>query len=220
MIGSIRGKLLGFEGLTALVEASSGVGYEVEIPANLLTAYTVGTECFFFIHHVVREDAELLYGFNSKESRLLFREIIKINGVGPRVAMALLSTFDLPSFIEVINQNRINALVAAPGVGKKTAERIIVEMKDRIDKLRLGEMLIANGTSTELAAGAVNAKALEEATPKPSENGAFNCEQAVMALQSLGYKENQALATVKSVFEPGMNTEEIIVKALAALSKR
>ena len=111
MIGSLRGKLIGMEGLSALIEVNGGIGYEVEIPGNLLSSLKMNEECFLYIHHVVREDADLLYGFDSQESRLFFRELIKINGIGPRAAIALLSTMDLPTFIEVINAQRINALM-------------------------------------------------------------------------------------------------------------
>lgn len=213
MIGSLGGKLIGIEGLNALIEVASGVGYEVEVPGNLLSSLKLNEECFLYIHHVVREDAELLYGFDSQESRLLFRELIKINGVGPRVAIALLSTMNLPTFIEVINSQRINALVAAPGVGKKTAERIIVEMKDRLNKLRMGERIIVQNN------GMVNGELGLDVPVETVDDNAFAFDDAVLALVSLGYKEAMAISTVKMVFEKGMNTEQIIVAALAKLSK-
>lgn len=213
MIGSLRGKLIGIDGLNALIEVASGVGYEVEVPGNLLSSLKLNEECFLYIHHVVREDAELLYGFDSQESRLLFRELIKINGVGPRVAIALLSTMNLPTFIEVINSQRINALVAAPGVGKKTAERIIVEMKDRLNKLRMGERIIVQNN------GMVNGELGLDVPVETVDDNAFAFDDAVLALVSLGYKEAMAISTVKMVFEKGMNTEQIIVAALAKLSK-
>lgn len=227
MIGSMRGKVLEFDGLSVLLEVNGGLGYEVEVPAGLLEELKVGEECFLYIHHIVREDAELLYGFSSKEARLLFREVIKINGVGPRVAMALLSTFDLLSFIEVINQGRISSLTAAPGVGKKTAERIVVEMKDRLDKLRftakLAASAAASGSKNSASASSIKATADASLLDKlgASESAdTLKCEDAIAALISLGYKENLAMATVKSVFTPGMETEKIIVAALAALSKK
>lgn len=231
MLGSIRGKLLEFEGLSALVECADGRGYEIEVPANLLAELKVGEPCFLYVHHVVREDAELLYGFSSKEARLLFREVLKVNGIGPRIAMALLSTFDLYSFVEVINQGRVNSLVAVPGVGKKTAERLVVEMKDRLDKLRLGAKLSANSSISAAAATAeANSSLLSSiehgVSDKDDSDGAiskqqaaFNCDDAIAALVSLGYKENIAMSTVKTVYESGMTTEQIIVKALAQLSK-
>ena len=213
MIGSLRGKLIGMEGLSALIEVNGGIGYEVEIPGNLLSSLKMNEECFLYIHHVVREDADLLYGFDSQESRLFFRELIKINGIGPRAAIALLSTMDLPTFIEVINAQRINALMAAPGIGKKTAERIIVEMKDRLNKLRIGERIIVQ------SANAINAELGVEMPQNTVDENAFAFDDAIQALMSLGYKENIAIATVKAVFEKGMTTEQIIVASLAKLSK-
>lgn len=213
MIGSLRGKLLGIEGLTALIEVSGGIGYEVEIPGNLLESLKVNAECFLYIHHAVREDAELLFGFDSQESRLLFRELIKINGIGPRAAIALLSTMDLPTFIEVINGQRINSLMAAPGIGKKTAERIIVEMKDRLNKLRIGERIISQ--SQNIANGQLGI----EAPASTVDDNTFAFDDAIQALMSLGYKENMAISTVKAVYQKGMTTENIIVASLAKLAK-
>lgn len=227
MIGSIRGKVLNFDGLSVLIECPNGLGYEVEVPVNVLGELQIGQECFLYIYHAIREDAEQMYGFTTKEARLLFREVIKINGVGPRVAMALLSTFDLASFIEVINQGRIASLTAAPGVGKKTAERIVVEMKDRLDKLRFNAKFAHTALVTgKKSAAAVNIQAkadgalLENIDSGGVSSDTLNCEDAIAALLSLGYKENVAMSTVKSIFVAGMETEKIIVAALAALSKK
>lgn len=218
MIGSIRGKVLSIDGISVLIELNDGLGYEVEVPGNILTKLHVGEECFLFIHHVVREDAELLYGFDSKESRLLFREVIKVSGVGPKVAMAILSSFDLMTFVEVISQERINSLCATPGVGKKTAERIVIELKDRLAKLRLPERtaMVAAIEGKGSSGGDATVAALSEKTQTP----AFICEDAVGALVGLGFKENLAMPVVKEVFKDGMTTEETIVAALAKLSPR
>lgn len=221
MFGSIRGKVLSIDGICVLIELNSGLGYEVEVPANILTKLHVNEECFLFLHHVVREDAELLYGFESKESRTLFKEIIKINGVGPKVAMAILSVFDLNSFIEVVSQERISSLCQAPGVGKKTAERIVIEMKDRLAKLRLPERTSMLKT-IEGGAGADNGSAntSDAQTLEIAYSPAFVCDDSVGALVSLGYKENLVMPIVKQVFEQGMTTEETIVAALAVLNKK
>lgn len=220
MIGSLRGRVLAIDGLTALIEDGAGVGYEVEVTGPLLSVIKVDEPCFVYVHHVVREDAELLYGFDSRESRLLFRELIKITGVGPKVAMALLTIMDLKAFIEVINSQRLNALVAAPGVGRKTAERIMVEMKDRIDKLRLGERLL--NVTAVAAAGSTAIPGdlgVEEAEADSAASNAVAIDDAVQALLSLGYKETVSQNTVKAVYKPGMTTEEIIVACLAQLGK-
>lgn len=219
MIGSIRGKVLSIDGISVLIELNDGLGYEVEVPGNILTKLHVNEECFLYIHHVVREDAELLYGFDSKESRLLFREVIKISGVGPKVAMAILSTFDLVTFIEVISQERINALCSAPGVGKKTAERIIIELKDRLARLRLPERTaLVAAIEGEASGGATSTAAASSA--EPHYNPVFVCEDAVGALIALGFKENLVMPVVKQVFKEGMTTEETIVASLAKLAPR
>ena len=200
MLGSIRGKVLGFEVLTALIETRDGLGYEVEVPASYLGELKVDQECFLFLHHIVREDAQLLFGFHTKEERLLFRELIKLNGIGPRIAMAILSVFTLNDF------------VAAPGVGKKTAERIVVEMRDRIDKLRINNAPIPASNQGVLDIP-------ENPAQEEERSSAFNCEDAIGALVSLGFKENQAMTTVRAVYQPGMSAEEIIVAALQQLNK-
>ena len=186
MLGSIRGKVLGFEVLTALIETRDGLGYEVEVPASYLSELKVDQECFLYLHHIVREDAQLLFGFHTKEERLLFRELIKLNGIGPRIAMAILSVF--------------------------TAERIVVEMRDRIDKLRINNAPIPAGSQ-----GALDIQ--ENSAQEEERSSAFNCEDAIGALVSLGFKENQAMTTVRAVYQPGMSAEEIIVAALQQLNK-
>lgn len=211
MIGSIRGRVLSVEGVTALIELSSGLGYEVEVPGNLLTKVRAGEECFLYIHHSIREDAEQLYGFDSKESRMLFREVIKINGVGPKVAMALLSTFDLPSFIEAVRTDHIAALTATPGVGKKTAERIIVELKDRLSKLHLMERV--EFKQSQLASLLPDAKGIDEDPNSP----AVVCSDAIGGLVGLGFKEAEAMRTVKQVYQPGFKSEDVVVAALKLL---
>ena len=200
MLGSIRGKVLGFEVLTALIETRDGLGYEVEVPASYLGELKVDQECFLYLHHIVREDAQLLFGFHTKEERLLFRELIKLNGIGPRIAMAILSVFTLNDFVAAIREERINAIVAVPGVGKKTAE------------LRINNAPIPASNQGVLDIP-------ENPAQEEERSSAFNCEDAIGALVSLGFKENQAMTTVRAVYQPGMSAEEIIVAALQQLNK-
>lgn len=219
MIGSIRGKVLSIDGLTVLIELNSGLGYDVEVPGNVLGSLTVGEECFLYIHHVVREDAELLYGFNSKESRMLFREVIKINGVGPKIGMALLSTFDLASFISAVSTDNIKALVTTPGIGRKTAERIVVELKDRLSKLHLIERieLSAQGKQGELLANGVPASEVEKPVQMSS---AIACGDAIGALINLGFKDVEAMRVVKEIYKEGMSCKEIVTSALKILKPK
>ena len=132
--------------------------------------------------------------------------------------MALLSCFDLKTFIEVINQNRINALISTPGVGKKTAERIIVEMKDRLDKLRIMEAASVSSVGTTAVSNGLLPE--EESSADDSTNAAFVCEDAVMALKALGFTDKQAIPAVKSVYENGMTTEQVLKATLAILSSK
>lgn len=215
MLGSIRGKVIETEGLTVLIETSGGIGYEVDVPANIISSLVKGEECFLYLHHAVREDAELLYGFADRESRMLFREIIKITGVGPKVGMALLSSFSLNEFCDIINGGRTGLLTSAPGVGKKTAERIIVEMKDRMSRLKINAQLLSEGQS-----GGKTGSEDRESSVSQAYSAAVCCDEAISALMSLGYKEAQAMSAVKQSFTDGMTTENIIVAALAALSRK
>jgi holliday junction DNA helicase RuvA len=129
MIGSLSGKVLRIDGVTALIEVS-GVGYEVEMPVTCLANIKVGEPTFVFTQHIVREDAQILYGFNTVTERSLFRVLIKVNGVGPKMALAVLSTFNVDDFIQTILQEQSKSLEQIPGVGKKTAQRMVVELKD------------------------------------------------------------------------------------------
>ena len=196
MIGSLRGKLLLVENQSALIEVA-GVGYEVEMPASALTELKQGDEVFVYIQHVVREDAELLYGFPDVASRALFRVLIKVSGVGPKMAIAVLSTFDVTGFIGTVLEGNSRSLQNIPGVGKKTAERLVVELKDRLKDF-----------------------AHDSGTLVSSENhGNDNFTDAVAALCALGYRENDAVRFAKSAYRDGMTTEQLIVDTLALFSK-
>lgn len=113
-----------------------GVGYEVHMPMTCFYELPeAGQEAIVFTHFVVREDAQLLYGFNNKQERTLFKELIKTNGVGPKLALAILSGMSAQQFVNAVEREEVGALVKLPGIGKKTAERLIVEMKDRFKGL-------------------------------------------------------------------------------------
>ena len=196
MIGSLRGKLLRIDGTTALIEAG-GVGYEVEMPVTSLAKVSgkTGQEVFVYVHHAVREDAQVLYGFVDLEARELFRTLIKVSGIGPKSALAALSTFGPEEFAEAIAQGRAASLTRIPGVGRKTAERMIVELRDRMKGF-------AEGLAA--AAGAAQAPAFDE---------------AVAALVSLGFKEALASECAKAAYKAGMSAEDTIKAALAIISK-
>ena len=204
MIGSIRGKVIRTEGMTALIEVQ-GLGYEVEVTGQCLPLLKTGEEIFLYVHHVVREDAQLLFGFVSFEQRALFRELVRISGIGPKIALSLLSAISVEDFIQAVAQDQVSTIVSIPGIGKKTAERLLIEIKDRLPKLNLG---------LGLKEGALNVKA------NPQNNQALIYkDEAIGALVGLGYKEQIALKLVEKVYQEGMETKEIIMASLAEISR-
>lgn len=204
MIGQLRG-ILAEKKPPFLIVDIYGVGYEVQ--ASMTTIYalpSVGTEVFLYTHFVVREDAQLLYGFYTERERVVFRELIKISGVGPKLALAILSGMDVVSFIQCISDRDSSRLVKLPGVGKKTAERLIVEMQDRLDKgmtstsQQFNQILLSN-ENNEL------------------DNSAQ--QDAVSALISLGYKPQDAHARVRKIFVADASSESLIRLALQSSVK-
>ena len=148
MIGSLRGSVLerNVDG-TVLLEVA-GVGYLVVVSSRVLAELEPGTSVFLYIHHHIREDAQMLYGFTSRDERQTFQVLIKTNGVGPALAMAVLATHPPAALFDVVSNNDVAALTLVPGVGKKTAERLIVELRDRLSV----PMLDGAGTSGSASA--------------------------------------------------------------------
>jgi len=196
VIGLLCGKLLRKEPPALLIDVG-GIGYELEAP--MTTFYelpAVGEKVTLYTHLVVREDAHLLYGFSTEGQRRLFRALLKVTGVGPRVALALLSGLSEQEFLRCIAMEDVSRLTQVPGIGRKTAERLIVEMRDR---LAVEEPAAAAGS-----VGAV-------ATPDP-------VSEAVSALIALGYKPPEASRAVRAVPTDGLNAEEIIRQALRRMA--
>src|SRR5690242_16582015 len=132
MIGSVRGRIVAKIPPQLLVEAG-GLGYELEVPmSTFFHLPPVGEEVRLLTHLVVREDAHVLYAFATEEERRLFRSLIKVAGVGPKIALALLSGLSVTAFAECVVREDVSALTRVPGVGRKTAERLIIEMRDRL----------------------------------------------------------------------------------------
>lgn len=132
MIGRLRGTLIEKQPPELLIEVG-GVGYEIQMPMSCFYELPeIGQEAIIYTHFVVREDAQLLYGFNTVRERALFREVIKANGVGPKLGLGILSGMSATQFVACVEREDISTLVKLPGVGKKTAERLVVEMKDRL----------------------------------------------------------------------------------------
>ena len=202
MIGRIRGVLVEKQPPHLMIEAN-GVGYEVEAPMSVFYKLPEsGAEVTLYTHFVVREDAQLLYGFSSKDERELFRTLIKVNGVGPKLGLTLLSGIEAEAFVRCVQEGDSATLVKLPGVGKKTAERLIVEMKDKLDKwqsapLLDGKPLIAGG---EMAASARDIE-----------------QEASSALVALGYKPQEASKVISKLYKDGMSSEELIRQALKSM---
>lgn len=202
MIGRLRGVLLE-KYPPQLVVDINGIGYEVEAPMS--TFYhlpAVGQPVDLFTHFIVREDAQLLYGFIDRNERRLFRDLIKVNGVGPKLALTILSGIEASQFVQYVHNGDSDALVKLPGVGKKTAERLVIEMKDRLkDWGTLPEAFTLTAPESGLPITAIT-------------DGREDAEQALIAL---GYKPAQASKAVNSAYHDGISTEELIRSALKGM---
>ena len=201
MIGRIQGILLENKAPELLVDVH-GLGYELQCPlSTIFSLPATGQVVTLYTHLAVREDAHVLYGFGTKQERVLFRTLIKISGVGPKLALAILSGMETERFIRSIQDQDPGALVKIPGVGKKTAERLIVEMKDKLNALG--------------AAGSMFVTPLEAQVDKREREDAL--QDAESALIALGYKPTQALKAVSQVAQDGMSSKDIIRSALKAI---
>ncbi|MBE1287416.1 MAG: Holliday junction branch migration protein RuvA [Alteromonadaceae bacterium] len=204
MIGLISGKILAKQPPEIVIDAG-GVGYEISMPmTSFYQLPAVGETTTVYTHFVVREDAQLLFGFAELKERTIFRELIKANGVGPKLALTILSGMSAGQLMQAVSFEDVSALVKLPGVGKKTAERLVVELKDRLAKLSLD------------VSDSVADFALDNGGGKPTVIVDDAREEAVSALLALGYKPNQASTMVKAVYQEGRSSEELIREALKA----
>jgi holliday junction DNA helicase RuvA len=194
MIGSLRGRIASKAPPQLRIDVG-GVGYELEAPmSTFFHLPAIGQEVSLLTHLVVREDAQMLYGFATQDERRLFRSLLKVSGVGPKIALALLSGISVEAFAQCILNHDVAALIRVPGIGRKTAERLFVEMRDRVATLEEG---------SGLARG-------DDASPE---------SEALSALIGLGYKPVEAARLLK-VVEPGKHTtEELIRRALQGAAR-
>jgi len=189
MIGSLRGKLT-FKQAPAVIIECNGVGYDVETPmSTFFELPAVGDELFLFTHLLVREDAQILYGFATDTERKLFRTVLKVRGIGAKIGLAILSSMSVAGFNRCIEYEDVAALSKIPGIGKKTAERLIIEMRDRIDK--------------SVATDPVGLR---------TEQGAKS--EAVDALVALGYRPAEVTRLIGKLDIDGQSAEDIIRLAL------
>jgi len=190
MIGRLRGIILEKQPPLLVVDVT-GIGYEVFAPMS--TFYNLPDcqqEVQLFTHLVVREDAQILYGFKEEHERRLFRSLIKVNGVGPKVALSILSGIEPDQFVLCIRDNDASRLTGIPGIGKKTAERLIVELRSSLEQWE-SKQTTANGSTN---------------------NDSF--QEAISALSALGYKSNEAKRAITQIYESKYSSEELIRLAL------
>ncbi|MGD9599087.1 MAG: Holliday junction branch migration protein RuvA [Steroidobacteraceae bacterium] len=199
MIGSLRGILRSRAPPQLLLEVG-GVGYEVEAPMSTFhTLPPLGRELHLLTHLVVREDAHTLYGFATETERRLFRDLLRVTGIGPKLALTILSGSTVEAFTQCVLAQDIGALTKIPGVGRKTAERLLVEMRDRLQA-------DAQAMGATLPGGAGDGKAGAEA-------------EALSALVALGYKPVEASRLLQGARAPGASTEDLIRGALQSAAR-
>lgn len=197
MIGQLFGIILEKQPPTLVLKVG-GIGYEIDAPMS--TFYRLpelNQEVILYTHLVVREDAHHLYGFYTRNERLLFRNLLKVNGVGPRLALTILSSIDPQEFVRCVLSQETAKLVCLPGIGKKTAERLVIEMRDRL-----------KDWSSEFSLS----PAAASLAVKQSRNHVL--QDAISALVALGYKPQEASRAVAKIDEDHLTSEEIIKRAL------
>ena len=199
MIGRLRGEIVHKQPPWLLLDVN-GVGYELEAPMS--TFYdlpAVGEQVILVTHLAVREDAHTLYGFLREADRALFRDLLKVTGVGARMALAILSGMDARRFAQCVEQEDHAALIRLPGIGRKTAERLVIEMRDRV---------------AGLAGGPAPSGGASPGSPRAATSAADPLNDAIEALIALGYRPPDANRMARAVAEGAKTSEEIIRAAL------
>ena len=193
MIGRLKGNVVDILDNVVLLDVN-GIGYEIEVTSTTLTNLQVSdTETIIFTHFVVREDAHSLYGFANQEERDLFRNLIKVNGIGPKLGLTILSSIGPERFITYVSERDVTAITSIPGVGKKTAERLVLDLKDKL----------VNGFQTVVPM---------------SPAGKESFQEAKLALVSLGYKPTEASKVLEQIYNEDQAVEELIRAALQRLA--
>ena len=231
MISWLQGKLKSKDKSTLLIEVS-GVGYEVQI--SLLTYCRLpdcGTQMELYTHFIVREDEQALYGFTDLKERALFRILLKVNGVGPKLALAILSNIDPDTLVMMVKGNDRHRLMKTPGIGKKTAERLVIELSDRLKDWQYEELLgnVQNSQGTQSNAEVTadsdahikaNASSSNTASLRPVSMAAMT-RDAVSALIGLGYSPQEASRAVSEVMSDSSHqeVEQIVRLALRGMAR-
>ncbi|WP_343682145.1 Holliday junction branch migration protein RuvA [Acinetobacter baylyi] len=201
MIGCLIGEVFALEAPTVLLNVN-GVGYEIDTPLSTFCQLQKGQHVTLWTHLVVREDAQQLYGFIDAQEKLIFRTLLKVNGVGPKMALGILSTLSIELFIHTIEHDDINTLIKVPGVGRKTAERLMIELRDRFKALSAPSSTGATMASAQIQFSANSPVAEAEA-----------------ALQSLGYKPIEAQKAIAAVKADYTEAADLIRAALKSMMK-
>lgn len=201
MIGCLIGEVFALEAPTVLLNVN-GVGYEIDTPLSTFCQLQKGQKATLWTHLVVREDAQQLYGFLEAQEKTIFRTLLKVNGVGPKMALGILSTLSVELLIQTIEHDDINTLVKVPGVGKKTAERLMIELRDRFKALANQGSATSNNTISQIQFVSNSPVAEAEA-----------------ALQSLGYKPIEAQNAVAAVKADYTEAADLIRAALKSMMK-
>ncbi len=197
MIGFLRGKLVAKQPPQLVVDVG-GVGYELDAPMSTFYGLPgTGSDVHLFTHLVVREDAHILFGFGSDRERRMFRELLKVSGIGPKLALSILSGINVDELLMCVTVADADSLVRIPGVGRKTAERLLIEMRDRVKGF--GEL-----------------SGLPQFTQANGQSGSGAQSEAFSALVALGYKPIEITKLLKAVDPSVTSVEEIIRHALKA----
>ncbi|MDY4921316.1 MAG: Holliday junction branch migration protein RuvA [Phascolarctobacterium sp.] len=201
MIGSLKGSV-GYLGLDyCLIETTGGVGYRVFMPSAHLAQLALGAQVRVLVHTAVREDAILLYGFLSQEYYDLFELLLGVSGVGPKMALGILSAVKPESFYLAVQSRDIKTLTKLPGIGKKTAERMLLELKDKV--------------------GAITGEASSDFVETAAAGGSGSVAEAMEALQSLGYSNSEIMPVLKQIPDADkLPSEELLRQALKLFAKR
>ena len=200
MIGCLIGEVLALEAPTVVLNVN-GVGYEIDTPLSTFCQLQKGQKVTLWTHLAVREDAQLLYGFIDAREKTIFRTLLKVNGVGPKMALGILSTLSVEMLIHTVEHEDVNTLVKVPGVGKKTAERLMIELRDRFKAMSAGATH-SNSTTEQIQFTGNSAVAEAEA-----------------ALQSLGYKPAEAQKLINAVKADFTEASDIIRAALKSMNR-
>ncbi|WP_111860719.1 Holliday junction branch migration protein RuvA [Acinetobacter sp. CFCC 10889] len=200
MIGCLIGEVLALEAPTVLLNVN-GVGYEIDTPLSTFCQLQKGQKVTLWTHLAVREDAQLLYGFLNQQEKIIFRTLLKVNGVGPKMALGILSTLSVEMLVHTVENGDVKTLVKVPGVGAKTAERLMIELRDRFKAFTVGGTS-STSTTTQIQFAGNSAVAEAEA-----------------ALQSLGYKPLEAQKLVNVAKGDFTEASDIIRAALKSMNK-